>query len=124
MGCRFYTRKHAGPREIIKRLSANNIRAEQKEAKKIEKEKKDEEAKKIEKESAAKNGGKTAEVEASVESKKGADASAEPKKEKPKEVEKPKEEEKKDEAKVTPLCPRPAQNWSDLFFILDSLSYN
>jgi len=129
--CRFYTRKHAGPREIIKRLSANNIRAEQKEAKKIEKEKKDEEAKKIEKESAAKNGdtnkkngGKTAEAEASVESKKGADASAEPKKEKPKEVEKPKEEEKKDEAKVTPLCPRPAQNWSDLFFILDSLSYN
>jgi len=129
--CKFYTRKHAGPREIIKRLSANNVRAEQKEAKKIEKEKKEEEAKKIEKESAAKNGdtnkkngAKTAEAEAAGENKKGADASAEPKKEKPKEVEKPKEEDKKDEAKATPLYPLPAQNWSDLFFILDSLSYN
>ena len=25
--CKFYTRKHAGPREIIKRLSANNVRS-------------------------------------------------------------------------------------------------
>ena len=106
------------------------FRAEQKEAKKIEKEKKEEEAKKIEKESAAKNGDankkngtKTVEADAAVEGKK-TDASAEPKKEKPKEVEKPKEEEKKDEAKATPLYPRPAQNWSDLFFILDSISYN
>ena len=63
------------------------------------------------------------EADAAVEGKK-TDASAEPKKEKPKEVEKPKEEEKKDEAKATPLYPRPAQNWSDLFFILDSISYN
>ena len=39
-------------------------------------------------------------------------------------MEKPKEEEKKVEAKATPLYSRPAQNWSDLFFILDSLSYN
>jgi len=128
--CRFYTRKHASQKEIVKRPSANNIRAEQKEAKKIEKEKKEEEAKKIEKESAAKNGDankkngtKTVEADAAVEGKK-TDASAEPKKEKPKEIEKPKEEEKKDEAKATPLYPRPAQNWSDLFFILDSISYN
>ena len=44
--------------------------------------------------------------------------------EKPKEAEKPKEEEKKEEAVTTPLIHHPMQNWSDLFFILDSLSYN
>ena len=46
------------------------------------------------------------------------------KKEKPKEIEKPKEEEKKEEPISTPLVARPAQNWSDLFFIIDILSYN
>jgi hypothetical protein len=46
------------------------------------------------------------------------------KKEKPKEIEKPKEEEKKEEPVSTPLVARPAQNWSDLFFIIDILSYN
>ena len=44
--------------------------------------------------------------------------------EKPKEAEKPKEEEKKEEAVTTPLINHPMQNWSDLLFILDSLSYN
>merc|ERR1712013_132008 len=81
-----------GPKEIIKRLSATNIRAEQKETKKVEKE------------------AKALETEA--------------KKEKPKEIEKPKEEEKKEEPVSTPLVARPAQNWSDLFFIIDILSYN
>merc|ERR1712106_935570 len=79
--CKFYARKYDGPKEIIKRLSATNIRAEQKETKKA-------------------------------------------KKEKPKEIEKPKEEEKKEEPVSTPLIARPAQNWSDLFFIIDILSYN
>ena len=64
------------------------------------------------------------ENEASVEGKKGSDSSAEARKEKPREAEKPKEEEKKDEAVTTPLSNHPMQNWSDLFFILDSLSYN
>ena len=45
------------------------------------------------------------------------------KKEKPKEIEKPKEEEKKEEPVSTPLVARPAQNWSDLFFIIDTLSF-
>merc|ERR1719292_47560 len=31
---------------------------------------------------------------------------------------------KKEEPKSTPLVARPAQNWSDLFFIIDILSYN
>merc|ERR1711953_841633 len=84
--CRFYTRKHDSPKEIIKRLSANNIRAEQKEAKKTADAKEQTAA-----ESAAKNG----EI-----SKKNGEA----KNDKPKEVEKPKEEEKKVDAKpATPL---------------------
>merc|ERR1712223_679682 len=131
--CRFYTRKHESPKEIIKRLSANNIRAEQKEAKKIEKEKKEEEAKKIEKEAATKNGDATKTADAKEQT--AAESAAkngeiskkngEAKNDKPKEVENPKEEEKKVEAKpAIPLYPRPAQNWSDLFFILDSISYN
>ena len=81
-------------------------RAEQKESKKIEKET------------------KALENEASVEGKKGSETPAEARKEKPREAEKPKEEEKKDEAVTTPLSNHPMQNWSDLFFILDSLSYN
>ena len=32
--------------------------------------------------------------------------------------------EEKEEVISTPLVARPAQNWSDLFFIIDSLSYN
>ena len=103
------------------------FRAEQKEAKKIEKEIKDE-AKKVEKEAAAKNGdvkeanGDAAAAKNGEVVKKNGDE----KKDKPKEAEKPKEEEKKEDpkAKATPLCSRPAQNWSDFFFIIDSLSYN
>ena len=87
-------------------MSNKSRRAEQKETKKIEKE------------------AKAVEAEAAVEGKKNSDASAEPKKEKSKEAEKPKEEEKKEEVLSTPLINRPPQNWSDLFFILDSLSYN
>merc|ERR1711872_56678 len=109
--CRFYTRKHDSPKEIIKRLSATNVRAEQKETKKVEKEAKALETEVNGDDAAVKNG------EAAV--KKG-----EAKKEKPKEIEKPKEEEKKEEPVSTPLIARPAQNWSDLFFIIDILSYN
>ena len=87
-------------------MSNKSRRAEQKETKKIEKE------------------AKAVEAEAAVEGKKNTDASAEPKKEKSKEAEKPKEEEKKEEVLSTPLINRPSQNWSDLFFILDSISYN
>ena len=76
------------------------------------------EMKKVEKET------KTMEPDASTESKKNVDASAEPKKEKSKEAEKLKEEEKKDEDMSTPLINYPMQNWSDLFFILDTISYD
>ena len=41
----------------------------------------------------------------------------------PKVKEVPKVEEK-EEVVSTPLVSRPSQNWSDLFFIIDSLSYN
>merc|ERR1712130_175775 len=111
--CRFYTRKHETSKEIIKRLSANNIRAEQKEARKIEKEAKDE-TKKVEKEATNKNG-EAKEVIAETAAKNGeiAKKNGDSKSEKPKEAEK--KEESKD--KATPLCPRPAQNWSDFFFI-------
>eukprot|EP00092_Neocalanus_flemingeri_P036815 GFUD01040076.1.p1 GENE.GFUD01040076.1~~GFUD01040076.1.p1 ORF type:complete len:581 (-),score=130.14 GFUD01040076.1:530-2272(-) len=116
--CRFYARKHDSPKEIIKRLSATNIRAEQKETKKVEKEAKALETAVNGDDAAVKNGDAAA---------KNGDA----KKEKPKEKEekKPKEaeekkEEKKEEPKSTPLVARPAQNWSDLFFIIDILSYN
>merc|ERR1712059_95047 len=46
------------------------------------------------------------------------------KEEKPKEKEVPKIKEPEPEPESTPLVARPAQNWSDLFFIIDSLSYN
>merc|ERR1712112_467531 len=51
------------------------------------------------------------------------------KEEKPKEKEIPKVKEvpkieEKEEVSSTPLVAKPAQNWSDLFFIIDSLSYN
>merc|ERR1712013_532509 len=77
-------------------------RAEQKETKKVEKEAKALETEVNGDDAAVKNG------DAAV---KNGDA----KKEKPKEKEKP---------KATPLIARPAQNWSDLFFIIDILSYN
>merc|ERR1712013_437328 len=114
--CRFYSQRHYSPKEIIKRISAANIRAEQKETKKLEKQ------------------AKALETETNGEDTKNKDA----KKEKPKEekVEKPKEEKKEkpkeekkekpkeDEPKPTPLVAKPVQNWSDLFFIIDTLSYN
>jgi len=123
--CRFYSRKHDSPKEIIKRPSANNIRAEQKEAKKIEKEAK-EETKKIEKDAAVKNGDlKEANAETVAKNGEVAKKNGDTKNDKPKEAEKPKEDDKKEEAKskATPLCSRPAQNWSDFFFIIDSLTY-
>jgi len=45
-------------------------------------------------------------------------------KEKEKPKEQLKEDDKKDEPKPTPLVAKPVQNWSDLFFIIDTLSYN
>ena len=35
-----------------------------------------------------------------------------------------KEDDKKDDQQPTPLSVKPAQNWCDFFFIIDSLSYN
>merc|ERR1711976_365727 len=35
-----------------------------------------------------------------------------------------KEDDKKEESQPTPLSVKPAQNWCDFFFIIDSLSYN
>merc|ERR1712130_864980 len=109
---RFYSRKHDSPKEIIKRQSATNIRAEQKESKKVEKVAKAPETEANGDAKAAKNGDSKKEKE-----------------EKPKEKEVPKAKEvpkveEKEEVISTPLVARPAQNWSDLFFIIDSLSYN
>jgi len=138
--CRFYSQRHYSPKEIIKRISAANIRAEQKETKKLEKQ-----AKALETENngedsknkdAKKEKPKEEKVEKPKEEKK--EKPKEEKKEKPKEdskekevvkeKEKPKEQlkedDKKDEPKPTPLVARPVQNWSDLFFIIDTLSYN
>ena len=113
------------------------FRAEQKESKKAEKQ-----AKSIESESAAKaKDTKEAEKEKPKEESKKDKPKEEAQKEKdqkpkeaPKEEKKEpkkepktkevKEEEKKDETLPTPLAVKPAQNWSDLFFIIDSLSYN
>jgi len=123
--CRFYSRKHDSPKEIIvKRVSANNIRAEQKETKNVEKEVKDE-AKKVEKENAVKNGdAKEANGDSLIKNGLAAKKNGDEKRDRPKESEKPKEDEKKEEAKSTPLYSRATQNWSDFFFIIDSLSYN
>ena len=75
------------------------------------------EAKKVEKEV------KTA-ADSDNEGKK--DAAVDVKKDKPKDIDKVKDEDKSkaDESVSTPLFVKPAQNWSDFFFILDSLSYN
>ena len=43
---------------------------------------------------------------------------------KKKETDKPKDEDTKEDVVVTPLAAKPYQNWSDLFFLLDSLSYS
>lgn len=115
--CRFYSRKHDSPKEIIKRLSATNIRAEQKESKKVEKESKALETEASgDDDAAAKNGDDKKEKKKKEEKKE--------KEEKPKEKEIPKIKEPEPEPESTPLVARPAQNWSDLFFIIDSLSYN
>lgn len=130
--CRFYSRKHDSPKEIIKRMSATNIRAEQKESKKVEKV-----AKALETEAngdakAVKNGDnkkekkeepKKSEEPKKEEAKKEKEEKPKAEKEVPKAKEAPKVEEKEEEL-ATPLVSRPAQNWSDLFFIIDSLSYN
>merc|ERR1712128_123695 len=110
--------RHYSPKEIIKRLSATNIRAELKETKKLEKQ-----AKALEIET---NGEDSKTKEAKKEK---VEKPKEEKKDKPKEEkkDKPKEEKKekpKEEPKPTPLVAKPVENWSDLFFIIDSLSYN
>merc|ERR1711890_107657 len=128
--CRFYSRKHDSPKDIMKRMSATTIRAEQKDSKKVEKvakavvtetpgdakAAKKEETKKEKKDEPKKEEAKKEEAKKEKEEK--------PKeKEIPKVKETPKIEEK-EEVASTPLVARPAQNWSDLFFIIDSLSYN
>merc|ERR1712032_1517257 len=113
--CNFYFQRH-GPKDIIKRLSATNIRAEQKESKKVEK------AKALEAESAAK--AKDKESEKPKEEKKDKpkeekkdkeekpkedaqkDKEQKPKEEKPKDQ--VKEDDKKDEPLPTPLTVKPA----------------
>ena len=118
-------------------MSSGVFRAEQKESKKAEKQ-----AKAIETESAAKaKDTKESEKEKPKEEAKKEKPKEEVQKEKdqkPKETPKEdkkepkkepkakevKEDEKKDEPQPTPLTVKPAQNWSDLFFIIDSLSYN
>merc|ERR1712029_333860 len=47
-----------------------------------------------------------------------------PKEKETKTKEQQKEGDKKDEPQPTPLSVKPAQNWCDFFFIIDSLSYN
>lgn len=126
---RFYTRKQDSPKEIIKRQSATNIRAEQKESKKVEKVAKAPETE-ANGDAKAKNGDskKEKKEEPKKEEPKKEEANKKEKEEKPKEKEVPKAKEvpKVEEVEEisTPLIARPAQNWSDLFFIIDSLSYN
>jgi hypothetical protein len=129
--CRFYSRKHDSPKETIKRQSATNIRAEQKESKKVEKVAKAPETEANGDAKAVKNGDskKEKKEEPKKEEPKKEEANKKEKEEKPKEKEVPKAKEvpkveEKEEVISTPLVARPAQNWSDLFFIIDSLSYN
>merc|ERR1712106_476168 len=130
--CRFYGQRHYSPKEIIKRLSATNIRAELKETKKLEKQAKALEIETNGEDSKTKEAKKEKPKEEKVEKPKEEkkDKPKEEKKDKPKEEkkEKPKEQlkedDKKDEPKPTPLVAKPVENWSDLFFIIDSLSYN
>ena len=120
------------------------FRAEQKELKKLEKQakakaleadqkKEEKEAKKEKpkeetpKEKDAKKDEKDAKKEKPKEDipkEKEPRAKETPKEKEQKPKEQPKEDDKKDEAQPTPLAAKPAQNWSDFFFIIDSLSYN
>ena len=106
-------------------------RAEQKESKKVEKVAKAPETEANGDAKAAKNGDskKEKKEEPKKEEPKKEEANKKEKEEKPKEKEVPKAKEvpkveEKEEVISTPLVARPAQNWSDLFFIIDSLSYN
>ena len=105
-------------------------RAEQKESKKVEKAAKAPETEANGDAKAAKNGDskKEKKEEPKKEEPKKEEANKKEKEEKPKEKEVPKAKEvpKVEEVEEisTPLIARPAQNWSDLFFIIDSLSYN
>ena len=107
------------------------LRAEQKESKKVEKK-----AKALEAESAAKAKDADAEKEKpkdEAKKEKPKEDVPKDKEQKPKEApkeketktkEQQKEDDKKDEPQPTPLAIKPAQNWCDFFFIIDSLSYN
>ena len=108
-----------------------SCRAEQKESKKVEKVAKAPEAEANGDAKAVKNGDskKEKKEEPKKEEPKKEEANKKEKEEKPKEKEVPKAKElpkveEKEEVISTPLVARPAQNWSDLFFIIDSLSYN
>merc|ERR1711963_239813 len=89
---RFYSRKHDSPKEIIKRQSATNIRAEQKESKKVEKVAKAPEAEANGDAKAVKNGDskKEKKEEPKKEEPKKEEANKKEKEEKPKEKEVPK----------------------------------
>ena len=90
----------------------------------------------MEAESAAKSKEKEAEKEKpkeDVKKEKVKDEAQKEKEQKPKDApkeketkakEQQKEDDKKDEPQPTPLTVKPAQNWCDFFFIIDSLSYN
>merc|ERR1711872_764580 len=93
--CKFYARKYDGPKEIIKRQSATNIRAEQKESKKVEKVAKAPEAEANGDAKAVKNGDskKEKKEEPKKEEPKKEEANKKEKEEKPKEKEVPKAKE-------------------------------
>ena len=103
-------------------ISLYHFRAEQKESKKVEKQ-----AKALEAESAAKPKDKESEKEKpKEEAQKDKEQKAKdtPKEKETKAKDLVKEDDKKEESQPTPLSVKPAQNWCDFFFIIDSLSYN
>ena len=111
-------------------MSLSVFRAEQKESKKVEKQ-----AKALEADSSAKSKDKEAEKDKPKEEakkEKPKEDVANGKDQKPKDEQKKeskakdhvKEDDKKDDQQPTPLTVKPAQNWCDFFFIIDSLSYN
>ena len=123
----YFGKKFIGPTNATLILS----RAEQKESKKVEKVAKAPETEANGDAKAVKNGDskKEKKEEPKKEEPKKEEANKKEKEEKPKEKEVPKAKEvpkveEKEEVISTPLVARPAQNWSDLFFIIDSLSYN
>ena len=123
----YFRKKFIGPTNATLILS----RAEQKESKKVEKVAKAPETEANGDAKAVKNGDskKEKKEEPKKEEPKKEEANKKEKEEKPKEKEVPKAKEvpkveEKEEVISTPLVARPAQNWSDLFFIIDSLSYN